>query len=74
MVIEKRYYWKRLLAGGVLADPPPRGPRYDEDVLNVEGFLSGYLSEDAALAALEAFVRKHGVQDELFLIAGYHPE
>lgn len=69
MALKKRYYWKRLLEGGTLGEPHPRGPHYEQDALNDDGM--GYASEEEAVAAFVEFAQKHNVSDELFLIAGY---
>jgi hypothetical protein len=68
--IEKRYVWKIPTADGLLKEPPPIGPYYDEDELNsfsrrsdapnlIDYTIYGYATEDLAIDALARFSDKH---------------
>lgn len=54
--LEKRFYWKDLSTDGLLKEPSPTGPHYDEVELNN---YCGFKTEDEALEALDRYL-KHG--------------
>lgn len=69
--MEKSFYWKDLTGDGLMKEPPPFGPHYDESKLNNWG--QGYASEAEAITDYEYMKKIHGfsVPSSLVLISEY---
>lgn len=70
-MIKKYYVWKELTYDGLLKEPRPVGPHYNESTLN-DGY-SDYESEEDAYKGFEEFFKENGYlsYDALVLVTTY---
>lgn len=73
-MMEKRYFWKDLSSDGLLKEPDPIGPYYDQISLN--GVLGdGFETEEEALERLQYVQNVSGhFIGHFMLISLYTPE